>query len=230
MNILTFDTSSEIMYVTLGKDDKVLESVIIPSTEQNYNSAFFVSTIVDILKNNNLIMQDIKALGVNIGPGSFTGLRAAITVARVIAQQLDIPVIGIPSLQIYSMLNKSDKESFCIMDARRGRAYIGVYDQNFEPKTPPSIMEYEKAFELFQNKDYFIISDNRIAKKLEGKQLQYIEFSKTSDDLGVFLFKQVLKKIKQDNLKEFNWQNIKPLYLQSPAITISKNKNNRIKN
>ncbi|HSA06177.1 MAG TPA: tRNA (adenosine(37)-N6)-threonylcarbamoyltransferase complex dimerization subunit type 1 TsaB [Candidatus Gastranaerophilales bacterium] len=225
MNILAFDTSFNIMYVTLGKDNTILDSRKIKSTEQNYNSAYLVSTIADILKENNLVMKDIEALGVNIGPGSFTGLRASVTVARVIAQQLDIPVAGIPSFQIYSELNKTEKQTFCIMDARRGMAYIAVYDQNSEPILQPCVVEYEKALEMAQSEDFFIISDDRMAKQLEEKSLHFLNFYENEEDFGVFLLKQTLKCLQAQDSMEFNWRKLKPLYIQPPAITIA-NKNN----
>lgn len=222
MNVLVFDTSYEVMHVTLGQDDKVLDSRMVGNTEQGYNSAYLISTIADIMQKNNLKMQDIEAIGVNIGPGSFTGLRACVTVGRVIAQQLDIPAIGIPSFQVYSMLNDSSSKTLCIMDARRGRAYVGIYDKNSNPILSPCAVEYEEAFGMAQKEDYFIISDNRMTKKLEEQGLAYVNFQETGIDYGKFLLKQTFKILKNQTIKEYSWKKLKPLYIQPPPITISK--------
>ena len=77
---------------------KILSSKIVTNTDNKYHSAFLISTIKELLKANNLTPQDIDAIGTNIGPGSFTGIRACTTVARMFAQQLDIPAVGISSL------------------------------------------------------------------------------------------------------------------------------------
>ena len=175
MNILVFDTSTNILYATLGDEKGIVDTRIIPSTEQNYNSAFLISTIVDILKKSDLQSDDISAIGVNIGPGSFTGLRAAITTARVMGQQLNIPVFGTASLQVYSMLNKTDRKSLCIMDARRGKAYVSIYAQDNEPILEPCAIEYDKAIEICKEEDYFIISDDRMVKTLSENGLEYIK-------------------------------------------------------
>ncbi len=102
MKILVFDTCLDKMYVTIAEDEKILSSKIVTNTDNKYHSAFLISTIKELLKANNLTPQDIDAIGTNIGPGSFTGIRACTTVARMFAQQLDIPAVGISSLEILS--------------------------------------------------------------------------------------------------------------------------------
>ena len=90
MKILVFDTCLDKMYVTLSEDDKILSSEVVTNKDNKYHSAFLISTIKDVLKKNNLSPKDIYAIGTNIGPGSFTGIRACTTVARMIAQQLNL--------------------------------------------------------------------------------------------------------------------------------------------
>lgn len=82
MKILVFDTCLDKMYVALAENDTVLSSRIVTNRDNKYHSAFLISTIKEILKENNLTPQDLDAIGTNIGPGSFTGIRACTTVAR----------------------------------------------------------------------------------------------------------------------------------------------------
>ena len=82
MKILAFDTCLDKMYVTLAQDDKILESKIVTNQDNKYHSAFLISTIRDILHENNIEPKDLDAIGTNVGPGSFTGIRACTTVAR----------------------------------------------------------------------------------------------------------------------------------------------------
>ena len=124
MKILAFDTCLDKMYVTLAQDDKVLESKIVTNQDNKYHSAFLISTIRDILHENNIEPKDLDAIGTNIGPGSFTGIRACTTVARMMAQQLDIKACGISSLEILEQINPTQKPTMVALDARKNSAYL----------------------------------------------------------------------------------------------------------
>lgn len=218
MTTLIFDTSSDRMFVTLSQNEKILDSKIVETDEHSYNSAHLVPTIADIIRRNNIAMDDIKAIGVNIGPGSFTGLRAGVTTARVIAQQLGIPAVGVPSFQIYSMLNNTEKDCLCLMDARRGKAYLGILNKSAEIVSEISAIEYDSAIELTKSKDYFIITDARMAKHLDIAGLSYTNFEESTADFGVFLASLVTKRLQSNNSSEFAWDKLKPLYIQPPPV------------
>ena len=102
MKLLAFDTCLDKTYIVLRDEDNILTSKILESDEKNYHSAYLISTISKILKENNLTPKDIEGIAINIGPGSFTGIRACTTVARVMAQQLNIKALGVSSLEILS--------------------------------------------------------------------------------------------------------------------------------
>ena len=110
------------MYVVLRTEKEILTSKVVENTESKYHSAFLISTIKSILKENNLKPADLDAIGINIGPGSFTGIRACTTVARVIAQQLNIKAIGVSSLEILSKLG--GENPIVALDARKNKAYL----------------------------------------------------------------------------------------------------------
>lgn len=148
MKILAFDTCLDKMYVAISEDDKILSSEIVTNKDNKYHSAFLISTIRALLKKNNLTPQDINAIGTNVGPGSFTGIRACTTVARMMAQQLNIQAVGISSLEILSHLNDTNKETLVALDARKNSAYL-YYENSI--KGTASI---EDIKELLANKDY----------------------------------------------------------------------------
>ena len=119
MWLLAFDTCLDKTYVTLTDGEK-FENKIILSNEKNYHSAYLISTIVDILKANSLEPKDLDCIAIDVGPGSFTGIRACTTVARMLAQQLNIKAIGISSLEILSkILGEND---LVALDARKNKA------------------------------------------------------------------------------------------------------------
>ena len=96
---LAFDTCLDKMYVTLVGGNDIIDSRVVVNHDEKYHSAFLISTIKEVLKRNNLEPENISLIATNIGPGSFTGIRACTTVARVMAQQLACKSIGISSLE-----------------------------------------------------------------------------------------------------------------------------------
>lgn len=204
MKILVFDTCLDKMYVTIAEDDKILSSKIVTNKDNKYHSAFLISTIKEILKENNLTPQDLSAIGTNIGPGSFTGIRACTTVARMMAQQLNIPAAGISSLEILSKINTTNAPTMVALDARKNCAYLHV-DNKIH-----GAVQLDKIQEKLKEKNYYLITDDRLQKVLGGISYQQGEYK-----LGEILAKLVYEKLKSESCK---WQELKPLYIQPPPM------------
>lgn len=204
MNILVFDTCLDKMYVAIAQDDKVLSSKIVTNQDNKYHSAFLISTIKGMLKENNLTPKDINAIGTNVGPGSFTGIRACTTVARIMAQQLDLPAAGISSLEILAKLNKTNKPTMVALDARKNSAYLYVNEEI------QGAIQLEKVKEMLENRDYNLITDDKLQKVLGGTSYQAGEHN-----LGEILANLTYEKLKTSSCK---WQELKPLYIQPPPM------------
>lgn len=204
MNLLVFDTCLDKMYVTLTKDKEILESKIVENQDNKYHSAFLISTIKDVLKANNLTPQDISAIGTNDGPGSFTGIRACTTVARMMAQQLNIPACGISSLEILAKINKTSKQTLVALDARKNCAYL--YHEN----RIQGAVNIEEIKDIIANGDYYIICDNKMQKELGG-----ISYQQEQYPLGEILAELAYEKLQNNACK---WQELKPLYIQPPPM------------
>lgn len=192
------------MYVAIAQDDKVLSSKIVTNQDNKYHSAFLISTIKGMLKENNLTPKDINAIGTNVGPGSFTGIRACTTVARIMAQQLDLPAAGISSLEILAKLNKTDKPTMVALDARKNSAYLYVNEEI------QGAIQLEKVKEMLGNRDYNLITDDKLQKVLGGTSYQAGEHN-----LGEILANLTYEKLKTSSCK---WQELKPLYIQPPPM------------
>lgn len=204
MKILVFDTCLDKMYVTIAEDKKILSSKIITNKDNKYHSAFLISTIKDSLKEQNLTPQDLDAIGTNIGPGSFTGIRACTTVARIMAQQLNIPAAGISSLEILAKLNNTQLPTIVALDARKNCAYLHI-DNKIQ-----GAVELEKVEELLQNDNYHLITDDKLQEKLGG-----ISYQQGNYQLGEILASLVYEQLQKRACK---WQELKPLYIQPPPM------------
>ena len=204
MNLLAFDTCLDKTYITLFNKDKFYNKVIL-SNEENYHSAYLISTIVEILKENNLTPNDLNYVATDIGPGSFTGIRACVTVARMLAQQLNIGAIGVPSIEILSkILGGND---LVALDARKNKAY--VYDKKIL-----GAVELEEVYKIVKNRR--LITDNSLFKRLSEFASEIVSYQQKDYQIGEILAKSAIEKI--ENGADKNWGNLKPLYIQPPPV------------
>ena len=197
---LAFDTCLDKMYVTLVGGNDIIDSRVVVNHDEKYHSAFLISTIKEVLKRNNLEPENISLIATNIGPGSFTGIRACTTVARVMAQQLACKAIGISSLEILSKL--ADENQIVALDARKNKAYLYLDDEI------KGAVELEKVQELCKGKN--VITDNKLLPLLGG-----ISYQEAGAPLGEILAEIAIQKSAND---ECNWRKLKPLYIQPPPM------------
>lgn len=198
MITLAFDTCLDKMYVVLKQDNRILTSKIVLNQDNKYHSAFLISTIQEVLSTNNIKPQDINLIAVNIGPGSFTGIRACVTVARVMAQQLDCKAVGISSLEILSKI--STKKPLVALDARKNSAYL-YYDGEIK-----GAIQLEEIKKIIERGNYTVITDDKLQPILGGTSYQQGEYS-----LG-----EILAELAENSNAEGNWRKLKPLYIQPP--------------
>ncbi len=201
MILLAFDTCLDKTYVTLSDNGKIIKSEIIFSDGENYHSAYLISTIVKVLKEAGLTPNDLDIIATDIGPGSFTGIRACVTVARVLAQQLNIKAVGVSSLEILSeILGDND---LVALDARKNKAYI--YDGEIK-----GAIELEEVDKLV--KDRRVITDNSLKERLSQNASDAISYQ-----AGIYPLGDILSKLGTQK-KETEWQKLKPLYIQPPPV------------
>lgn len=216
MKTLVFDTCFNKSYIVLSDNEKIINAEIIQSTDANYHSAFLIPKIRDFLKTNNLQIKDLDAIGVNIGPGSFTGIRAGITIARVMAQQANLKLIGITSLEILSKLAENKGNTIVTLDARRNKVYFAQY-KNSEEIISACLIDKEELINRINN-NTAIIADSSISSYLKENNIDSINYEISDYNLGLYLSEIVNNKLTLEN-DDFNWAKVKPLYIQKPSIT-----------
>ena len=149
--ILHIETATKNCSVALSKSGKRL------ALKEHYSENFSHSEqlhgfIEEVLEEAQMVMAALDAVAVSKGPGSFTGLRIGVAAAKGICFALDIPLIGINSLQILSEQYENPKEAllFPLFDARRMEVYAMVLNQKkqilkptfAEVITPESFKEF----------------------------------------------------------------------------------------
>lgn len=127
MITLYLDTSSSFLYTALIKDDEILAEI---KEQLNNNlSEYTLPRIEEMMNVKNVSIDDISKIIVVNGPGSFTGIRIGLTIAKTIAWAKNIPITSISSLEAMA-LSSDGNYDFVVpaIDARRNYLYASIYD------------------------------------------------------------------------------------------------------
>lgn len=160
MKYLYIDTSSSYLYSAIVEDKKLL-SEIKKEFGQNL-SEVALPEIVSMFEKNKLKAKDIDKIIVVNGPGSFTGIRIGVTIAKVYAWSLNIPITTITSLEAMSLSSKTKKAHIPMINARRGYVFAAVYDENNKEIIKPQHIKLEELLEKVKEiGNYEIITNDQ---------------------------------------------------------------------
>ncbi len=124
--LLALDTSTRTASVALYDGTQVLAET--SWTSRDYHTSEMAPVIQQALERTGIAQANLQALGVAIGPGSFTGLRIGLALAKGMALAKRIPLIGIPTLDILAAAQPAlDLPLLAILQAGRGRLAVGSY-------------------------------------------------------------------------------------------------------
>ncbi len=152
MLTLCIDTAYKYLTVALIDEKKIVESISFECFKRQSEEVFVC--LEDLFKKANVKKSDIDAICISKGPGSYTGVRIAMTIAKVVCEIKKIKLYTISTLRLYAG-NKPN--CMVIMDARANRAYVGVYDQE---KCILSDCILENS--VIDKKDYDVILDGSL--------------------------------------------------------------------
>ena len=127
MTILAIDTSNYVLGVALLEDNQVLGEYM-TNLKKNH-SVRIMPAIQALMKDCERVPADLTKIVVAKGPGSYTGVRIGVTIAKTLAWTLNIPLVGISSLEILAAGTGRYFDGYVspIFDARRGQVYTALY-------------------------------------------------------------------------------------------------------
>lgn len=190
---LLLDSSNIKLGVAIAIDDKVVDYKYYDAWQRQ--SEYMMSEIEALLNANNIDPKDVNEIISTKGPGSYTGVRISLTIAKIWGFCRDIDVYALSSLQV---LKKNDEPSICVINARSMRSYIGIYEGN-KVILEDTIYTNSEVVELLEkNPDYTLCGDTKYLKK-EGYETD--------------IFKQMLS-IKKDATPVKEIIGLKPVYLK----------------
>lgn len=142
--ILNIDTAVETAIISLAEDGKLYKFSLNESMKDH--AAWIQPAIYELMSDAGYKIGDLNAVGISIGPGSYTGLRIGLSTAKGLCYALQIPLITINSLEIMaaSAIDEITKEGstgdllYCPMiDARRMEVFTAIYHSNLSQVTEP---------------------------------------------------------------------------------------------
>lgn len=160
--ILSIESSGNICSVALQNADKLI--AVKQSNEANIHARLLAVFVKQILEENNKQISDLSALAVSGGPGSYTGLRIGVSLAKGICCAATIPLISVNTLQSIALGTKENLNNLTenslfmpMIDARRMEVYTQMFDINLNSisQTKPLIIDNCFFENLDSTKQYF---------------------------------------------------------------------------
>lgn len=171
-NLLAIESSSTVCSVALGcsvmLDAKMAYDDILVKIEdgKRTHTQFMLPFVDELLQSKKQLVSDLTAIAFSAGPGSFTGIRLATSVAKSLAYAANIPIIPISSLaaiaQAFYRVRKSAVQCLVITDARMGEVYCAEYgfDQNgIIYNIKPDRMIKVDELQGFSHNSQFVVGD-----------------------------------------------------------------------
>ena len=184
---LFIDTSLEDVSIALVKDDKELS--LIHENIPGKHSIYVTKYIDDILKENNLSPESVDEIIVVNGPGSFTGIRIGVTIAKMFAYLENIRIVTITSLKA-RVIGEKPNYLLTTIDAKHENYYVGLYDEN-----------YNTIEEKFSNEEEIEKLINKFSPKIVDREKPYN-------------IEEIVKYSKK--LESENPHSVNPIYLKLP--------------
>ena len=206
MKILCIDTSSNLCSVAILEDTTLINKLELDNGLTH--SETLMPLIKELFDKSNLSLKDINLLVSDIGPGSFTGIRIGVATCKAFSDSLDIPCIGVSSLEVLAYNIKNDGIICSTINCKNDNCYFALYELisgNYNVLEEPCAKTVQEVLELinlkYPNKSIEFVG-NGIPSESTNCYLNV-------ENLGIAGFKKFIFRNKVG-------ENILPLYLKKP--------------
>lgn len=202
------DTSLSNVSISVIKDNKILS--LIEENIPNAHSIYTTSFLDKALKEANINPYDIDNIYVINGPGSFTGLRIGVTIAKTYGYLIKKELTPISSLKSYALSTNLPFPRMSIIPANKTHYYIGIYNENYESIIKEEFASHDTVKKLIDTYHPSLIGP-------DDKLLGDYQINKVSlDILNIINYYQDKEKV--------NYFKLVPNYLKLPQAVEDKNK------
>lgn len=138
---LVMDTSNSYLAVGLYQDNVCLEAFQEKGSRRQSEKA--IPTLKEVLDRHHIALKDVNEMIITSGPGSYTGVRVAMTIAKTLAAGSDVRIKSVSSLAAYAGMN----QALSVIDARGHKVFVGVYENGL-PLIKEQVMTLEDFAQL----------------------------------------------------------------------------------
>lgn len=218
--ILNIETATKNCSIALAKEGITVLCKEI--AEEGYSHAERLHVFIEeIIKEAGITFQDISAIAVSQGPGSYTGLRIGVSAAKGLSYALNIPLIAVDTLQtLASQVTVSSGLIVPMIDARRMEVYSAIFDKNHSKirNVEAEIID-ENSFENYTETLYFVGDCAEKCKMVLTKEnfifLDEIKYP-SAKEMSLLSF----EKFQKNDTVDVAY--FEPYYLKDFMITVSK--------
>lgn len=165
---LLLDTSSVYLYLGLLVDGQLIDQVSEKAPRQQ--SEITMGRIQELFRKHQLSPRDLDTVVLSEGPGSYTGIRIAMTIAKVLGSLAQVQVYTLNTLQI--ACGQHPKKRLALLDARSQRAYVAIY-QNGQVLLEPQILQLDQIKSLLSEVDE-VVGDGHLIDQ-ETVEIDFIQ-------------------------------------------------------
>ena len=203
---LFLDTCNHNIVIGLLNDNKLISSKTF--INDNNLSEKLLPTIKALFSENSVDIKELNKIYISVGPGSFTGIRIGVTVAKTLAWSLHTDIIPVSSLETMSSIDTDYKYICPMVDARRGYVYGALYDSKLN-----NIIE-----------DNYIKLEELLNKVNDYNDVLFVSYEPLTNNKKepIINIEKIVNKHKND--KSMNPHSVNPIYLKK---TEAEEKNDR---
>ena len=170
MKYLFIDSATTNLVVAIIKDGKI--AYMYNNNDGHDTSSKMMPVLAEAFERVGLKPQDIDKIFVVNGPGSFTGIRVGLTVAKMMAYALNIPIVPVSALEVMA----SGRAGSALINARRGYVFAGSYDDNLNVLYPDSYVlmndKLNKPYISYDSFDFETVKPNIDILKVIKKHVE----------------------------------------------------------
>ena len=218
MNILAFDTSTSNESIAISRNGQIIADMT--TKTKRTHSERLLPTVESLLAQTDMKLEDISAIAVSIGPGSFTGLRIGLSTAKGLCFGLKIPLYTTSTLRSLANNACMNSSKICaLLDAGRDEYYYAVYSSDLTEIRMPSFAQIGQIAQTVGDETMFIGPVNSKIKQaisdsdIKSKFARAIDcYPKATSLIDIIENNKGFEVFEADNIAK-----IEPLYIRRSA-------------
>lgn len=219
--LLAIDTATRYASLALYDGERVLSEETWRTA--NYHTVELMPAVVRMLERQGVLAEALSAVGVSLGPGSFTGLRIGLGVAKGLVMSREIPLLGVPTLQTvaYPHFGQRRGAVCAVVEAGRGRLCVQFYRRyrgRWRPIDEPRLTTLEGLCELAEITTFFcgeVASDLAALLKERLAEKAIVASPATSLRRAGYLAELAWARFEQGEADDVD--TLSPIYLKQPT-------------